>query len=77
VSKKRNSQAGVQLDPKQNKHEGVDGRPSDVFTQVSSRAYEIFVARGYRPDHALDDWLLAERQMLGTRVHTPVDSWTK
>jgi hypothetical protein len=77
VSKKRNSQAGVQLDPKKNKQEGMDGRPSEVFAQVRERAYEIFAARGYQPGHADEDWLLAESQMLGRKVHKLVDSWSK
>jgi hypothetical protein len=76
VSKSKKNRA-VQLDPKQNQHEKVDERPAEVFTQVSVRAYEIFAARGFAPGHDLDDWLLAERQMLGRRVHTLVDSWTK
>jgi hypothetical protein len=77
VSNKKDNQAEVQLDPKQNQHEGVDRRPGDVFAQVSARAYEIFAARGYRPGHDLEDWLLAEKQMLSSRVHTLVDSWSK
>ena len=77
MSNNKDNQAGVQLDPKQNQHEGVDRRPSDVFEQVSARAYEIFAARGYRSGHDLEDWLLAEKQMLGSRVHKLVDSWSK
>jgi hypothetical protein len=76
VNKSKKNRA-LQLDPKQNQHEKVDGRPAEVFAQVSARAYEIFAARGYIPGHDLEDWLQAEGQMLGRRVHTLVDSWTK
>jgi hypothetical protein len=76
VSKFKKNRA-IQLDPKQNQHEKPDGLPTEVFAQISARAYKLFAARGYAPGHDLDDWLLAEGQMLGRRVQTLVDSWTK
>jgi hypothetical protein len=77
VSKKKKTRLDVQLNPNQNQHEAADRVPGDVFAQVRARAYEIFAERGYRPGHALDDWLLAEEQMLGSRIGTLVESWTK
>jgi hypothetical protein len=30
---------------------------------IARRAFELFVARGCTPGHALDDWLRAEREV--------------
>lgn len=75
MGKDGDGDAGVRLDPKQKQHQVVEGRGDDIEAQVRARAFEIFEARGRRPGHALDDWLLAERQMLGRRVDTLVESW--
>lgn len=32
--------------------------------RIATRAYEIYVNRGYRDDGALEDWLQAERELL-------------
>jgi hypothetical protein len=32
---------------------------------IRSRAYKIYVARGEHPGRELDDWLQAERELLG------------
>lgn len=37
----------------------------DLHVRIAQRAYELHTARGYREGHALDDWLEAEREILG------------
>ena len=48
----------------------TDDRSLPVFAeidewmeQVRKRAFDLFVGRGFRGGHALDDWLTAERQL--------------
>lgn len=36
---------------------------SDRKQRIAQRAYELYVDRGYRPGHDLDDWLEAEREI--------------
>ena len=36
----------------------------DLHGRISRRAYELYVQRGCRHGHALDDWLEAEREIL-------------
>jgi len=38
----------------------------DLQVRIAQRAYELYAERGYRHGHALDDWLDAEREILGT-----------
>lgn len=33
--------------------------------QIEARAHEIYLARGTEPGHELDDWLQAEREIMG------------
>ena len=37
----------------------------DLHVRITQRAYELHAERGYREGHALDDWLEAEREILG------------
>ncbi|HSA87560.1 MAG TPA: DUF2934 domain-containing protein [Nitrospira sp.] len=37
----------------------------DLQVRIASRAYELHAERGYRQGNALDDWLEAEREILG------------
>lgn len=37
----------------------------DLHILIAKRAYELHRERGYRHGHALDDWLEAEREILG------------
>lgn len=37
----------------------------DLQARIVERAYELHAERGYRQDRALDDWLEAEREILG------------
>ena len=36
----------------------------DLHERITMRAYELYAQRGWREDHALDDWLDAEREIL-------------
>lgn len=37
----------------------------DVQARITNRAYELYVERGYRQGCALDDWLEAQREVVG------------
>lgn len=37
-------------------------------TIISRRAYELYEQRGREDGHAMDDWLRAEAEILGTRL---------
>jgi hypothetical protein len=37
----------------------------DLQARIAQRAYELHAERGYEEGHALDDWLEAEREILG------------
>ena len=41
-------------------------RPSfdDLHARITTRAYELYAARGYRTGCALEDWVDAEREIL-------------
>ena len=40
----------------------------DLHERITARAYELYAQRGWREDHALDDWLDAEREILGLHL---------
>jgi len=40
--------------------------PSTIKIRI--RAYEIYMERGEQPDHDLDDWLQAERELESVRI---------
>ena len=40
----------------------------DLHERIAARAYELYAQRGWREDHALDDWLDAEREILGLHL---------
>jgi len=40
----------------------------DLHKRITLRAYELYAQRGWREDHALDDWLDAEREILGLHL---------
>jgi uncharacterized protein YbjT (DUF2867 family) len=53
----------------------IDGAASignlSIDEKIRRRAYEIYLERGEHPDHDLDDWLQAERELQGGGVsHT-------
>jgi len=37
----------------------------DAQARITDRAYELYTERGYREGYAVDDWLEAEREVLG------------
>jgi hypothetical protein len=37
----------------------------DLHVRIAQRAYELHAERGYREGRALDDWLEAEREIIG------------
>lgn len=39
--------------------------PDDTQARITDRAYELYAERGYRQGYALDDWLEAEREIVG------------
>lgn len=41
----------------------------DLHIRITQRAYELHAERGYRAGHALDDWLEAQREILGTECN--------
>lgn len=38
--------------------------PQDISVQTRERAYELYLLRGQSDGHDLDDWLLAESQLI-------------
>ena len=40
----------------------------DLHERIAARAYELYAQRGWREDHALEDWLDAEREILGLHL---------
>jgi hypothetical protein len=47
-------------------------RPAEQAIAV--RAYEIFLSRGATNGHALDDWLQAERELMGSEEEALVQT---
>lgn len=49
--------------------EPVHGQPvspcDDLQVRIAKRAYEIHAERGFRHGYALEDWIEAEREILG------------
>ena len=37
--------------------------------QIAGRAYQLYLARGCQPGHAMDDWLQAEYELLQLPIH--------
>jgi hypothetical protein len=52
--------------PDKQPHEvrSIAGRPTEVTAQISSRAHELYDARGCAPGRALEDWLSAENEIM-------------
>ena len=40
----------------------------DLHERITARAYELYAQRGWREGCALEDWLDAEREILGLRL---------
>lgn len=46
--------------------------PSNIEERIRRRAYELYAQRGRVDGFALDDWLQAERQILGAQKQRKV-----
>ena len=44
--------------------------PINLEEEIRRRAYEIFEGRGSQPGDERDDWLRAEREIMGRYQHT-------
>lgn len=51
--------------PAQQPHASPLSPGDDLHVLIEKRAYEFHCERGYRHGYALDDWLEAEREVLG------------
>ncbi len=47
-------------------------QPNDIEESIRRRAYELYEQRGRIDGFALDDWLQAEREILGAHKHRKV-----
>lgn len=73
TAKEPRKQKGTQTIPKQesagSEKELVHCQPvspcDDLQARITTRAYELYMDHGYRHGRALDDWLEAEREILG------------
>ncbi|MDH4098253.1 MAG: DUF2934 domain-containing protein [Nitrospira sp.] len=67
--KRKGAQSIQKQEPAVSDHEPVHCQPvspcDDLQVRIAQRAYELHAERGYRQDRALDDWLEAEREILG------------
>lgn len=50
---------------KESVHSQPVSPPDDKQGRITDRAYELYAERGYRQGYALDDWLEAEREIIG------------
>jgi hypothetical protein len=56
----------TQITSKETRHDGnIEGKAQ--LTQ--KRAYELYLKRGQKPGHELEDWLQAERDISGRKEH--------
>ena len=51
--------------PTQQPHPSPLSPGDDLHSLIETRAYECYGERGYQHGYALDDWLKAEREVLG------------
>jgi len=67
--KRKGTQPIQKYEPAVSEKEPVHCQPvspcDDLQVRIASRAYELHAGRGYRQGYALDDWLEAEREILG------------
>jgi hypothetical protein len=52
-------------DAKAPAHSQLLSSADDLRARIAQRAYELHAERGYRQGHALEDWVEAERDILG------------
>ena len=67
--RRKTSESIQNREPTMPQKDSVHSQPvspqDDVQARISDRAYALYAERGYRPGYALDDWLEAEREILG------------
>ena len=67
--KRKGTQSTQLQEPTVSEKEPVHCQPvspcDDLQARITNRAYERYVDHGYRQGRALDDWLDAEREILG------------
>jgi hypothetical protein len=68
--RRRKSSESIQSrEPAVPQKEPVHSQPvspqDDVQARITDRAYALYAQRGYREGYAVDDWLEAEREVLG------------
>ncbi|MDH4153977.1 MAG: DUF2934 domain-containing protein [Nitrospira sp.] len=67
--RRKGSQPIPKSEPAVSEKEPVHCQPvspcDDLQARITSRAYVLHAERGYRQGYALDDWLEAEREILG------------
>ncbi|MFO0700860.1 MAG: DUF2934 domain-containing protein [Nitrospira sp.] len=67
--KRKSTQSIQKQEPTDVEKEPVHCQPfspcDDLSVRIANRAYELHAERGYRQGYALDDWLEAEREILG------------
>lgn len=68
--RKRKGAPSIQKDePAVMEKESVHCQPvsacDDLSARIANRAYELHAERGFRQGYAVDDWLEAEREILG------------
>ena len=68
-SRRKGSESFQRPEPAVAEKEPVHSQPAsprdDVQVRIANRAYELHGERGHRQGYALDDWLEAEREILG------------
>jgi hypothetical protein len=69
LRKKKRAESVSDQGPAAFREEPVQGQscspPEAIQARIADRAYALYVERGCRQGYALDDWLEAEREILG------------
>lgn len=67
--KRKGTESIQKAEPTVSEKEPVHCQPispgDDLSARIANRAYELYVDRGHRQGRELDDWLEAEREVLG------------
>lgn len=72
--KRKGTQSIQKQEPAVSEKEPVHCQPvspcDDLSVRIANRAYELHAERGYWQGYALDDWLEAEREILGLECNS-------
>lgn len=67
--KRKSARSTSKPEPAVSEKEPIHCQPvspcDDLRVRIAQRAYELHAERGYREGRALDDWLEAEREIIG------------